>query len=482
MLSCPCITSMKTPDCNKSCGALSPADVPSAQSARLLESWWGSDAAAVRFLTDPFNASTVHVGGEVLGLALAKFRPVWRLRAKGLGPSHVEQIATLANGAITRLDLSANQLTERGKTLSGLLALCAAIRAGRLNGLVECDLHGNELGGDGWCAFLEALRAAPSNRIERVDLSGEPLSPRLADALAAYVGSSATLREVDLRGARPGVRGWRAIFLALRDHPHSRVASWDLSGQELDDEICSPLAAYLRSSTHLATLDLSGNPLISVAGVRLLSGAFRANSSVELVTLESGVPLSVRQLKGSGGGTDLASLSLASKGIGPLSLGLIAALVRCNPHLKQLNLADNRICGKSRAPGTRSLVGSFDVGGLRVLTDALRHCSSLTELNLSNNVLSNQGGDLSGLSSLGLALCHCPNLVRCNVSANELGLNGVKAIIECLSAASPLAVLDVSDNALDVSAERDLLMLLSSMKKERTLGPELRLLFHKGQK
>ena len=50
------------------------------------------------------------------------------------------------------------------------------------------------------------------------------------------------------------MKGWCAIFDALRDNPDNKIQSWDLSGQTINPEIARALAGHVSTSKALVSL------------------------------------------------------------------------------------------------------------------------------------------------------------------------------------------------------------------------------------
>ena len=78
-------------------------------------------------------------------------------------------------------------------------------------------------------------------------------------ALSAALEVNGALTSIDLRGNRLGTGSWCAIFNALRDNKENKIASWDLSHQDIDAEAVKAIAEYVAVSGALTSLNLSGN-------------------------------------------------------------------------------------------------------------------------------------------------------------------------------------------------------------------------------
>ncbi len=93
--------------------------------------------------------------------------------------------------------------------------------------------------------------------------------------------------------------------------------------------------------------------------------------------------------------------------------------------------------------------------GACILSEGLRHNSSLTKLNLCGNEIGP-----SGAAALGSALSVHPSLTQCDLNCNEITDAGVGPLVAKLStaagASSPLAVLSLRKNGLTDAAIDDL--------------------------
>ena len=93
-------------------------------------------------MREPFYVDTIHVGGEALGRTFAALRATWSFASQQLGPQHAARLAVLANNAITKLDLSDNELAGSRSDLSGVHALCAALREETVLVVGGCSYRG----------------------------------------------------------------------------------------------------------------------------------------------------------------------------------------------------------------------------------------------------------------------------------------------------------------------------------------------------
>ena len=91
-------------------------------------------------------------------------------------------------------------------------------------------------------------------RLPPCRLSDNKLGPEGAKALAPALAANASVTECNLCGNELKEEGWCAIFDALRDNPQSKITKWDLSSQGITPAIVKSLAAYVAVSASLTNL------------------------------------------------------------------------------------------------------------------------------------------------------------------------------------------------------------------------------------
>lgn len=118
----------------------------------------------------------------------------------------------------------------------------------------------------------------------------------------------------------------------------------------------------------------------------------------------------------------LRMLDLSCNGIGPDGARAIAAVLRKHPQsLTSLDLSENELAGIDK-----NGKGTYDIGAIQALMDAVVHSTSLADLNLAEN-------QLCGISALGVgtatpggmgaiadALCQKSELTRLSLRGNRL--------------------------------------------------------------
>ena len=124
---------------------------------------------------------------------------------------------------------------------------------------------------------LAALLTNPNSSLADLDLWGCSLDDDGANTLASAVGSSGTLRKLNLSGnCNITITGWRALFTQLQS-PQSSMASLGLYDNSIDDEAANLLAYSLANgSINLEVLNLSENHDITTVGWRSVFSALQS--------------------------------------------------------------------------------------------------------------------------------------------------------------------------------------------------------------
>jgi len=210
----------------------------------------------------------------------------------------------------------------------------------------------------------------------------------------------------------------------------------------------------------LTHLDVSHNP-IGVDGAKALADALAPApaSSLSTVSLD-GAPLPVRPLRGT---EAVRTLRLDKRHLGPLSAVFLAGLVRVNPTLTALSLAENALGPSGAAAVVSAMRGNRCVtldlcsndlgaaGAKAVGTQLAEAPSSLTSLNLDGFALPVR--KLRGGIAISCLLVKNGHLTAINLAGNALGVLGATAIAAATAANTTLQHVDVRNNKLDADAK-----------------------------
>ncbi|XP_078528654.1 NACHT, LRR and PYD domains-containing protein 12-like [Lissotriton helveticus] len=200
-------------------------------------------------------------------------------------------------------------LRDCGTTGVSCAALAAVLRSNR--SLLELDLSQNDLGDAGATLLWEALKH-PDTWLKKIRCG---ITGASCAALAAALRFNRSLLDLDLSYNLLGAAAATRICDALK-HSDTRLQKINLNGCSITGASCAALAAVLRSNRSLLNLDLSQNDL-GDAGATLLWDALKHPD------------------------TRLQRIRLRSCGITGASCAALAAVLRSNRSLLELDLSFN---------------------------------------------------------------------------------------------------------------------------------------------
>ncbi|KAM7089349.1 NACHT, LRR and PYD domains-containing protein 12-like isoform 2-T4 [Ciconia maguari] len=255
---------------------------------------------------------------------------------------------------------------------------------GTSQSLREVDLGANELGDHGLQLLCEGLKH-PSCQLQTLRLVRCQLASSCGD-LAVLLSTSQSLRELDLGTNELGDHGLQLLCEGLK-HPSCQLQTLRLWHCQLTSAVCGDLAAVLSTSQSLRELDLGDNEL-GDHGLQLLCEGLK-HPSCQLQTL------------------GLWHCKLTSAVCGHL-----AAVLSTSQSLKKLDLGANEL-------------GDH---GLQLLCEGLKHPScQLQTLRLWHcQLTSSVCGDLAAVLSTS------QGLRELDLGANELGDHGLQLLCEGL--------------------------------------------------
>jgi Ran GTPase-activating protein (RanGAP) involved in mRNA processing and transport len=271
----------------------------------------------------------------------------------------------------------------------------------------------------GGSCLIQALKGNPSLKKLTIHCGFCP-----DDALVDLLGSTqATIislgLHVNVYEAHPLSQN---IVDAIRGH--GSIVSLDLHGSEISDPISVLLAGQLGFNSKLALqhLNLTGCG-ITGTGVTAIALALSSNSTLKKLNLDEnafGNPGATAIADALSENSTLQELCLRDNSLGGACIESFAnALRRQNATLQILNL------------------GSNDLGDdVDLLADALHHNSTLRDLDVSWNDISD-----AGAVALAGALMHNSGLLKLDIRDNPIELEGVRSIAKALRTNSMLNVL-----------------------------------------
>ena len=218
--------------------------------------------------------------------------------------------------------------------------------------------------------------------IHVLHLANASLSPKALGRLLDGLGSTCTVRELNLSSNNLGAPGAAALVQFLEGQTRSRdsvplpfLDRMDMSNNNLGDDGTTQLTRVIirRSQVHFVDLRLSSNAITS-GGVETLMNKLLQH--------------------------DLICLSLDKNAIGDQGCKLVAASLQSMKSLSRLNLSFNQISSRGITSLMRSLIA----------------CESITYLGLSGNILK-----ISGAVALAFTLSQHPRLEELHLDNCCLG-------------------------------------------------------------
>ncbi|XP_051763715.1 NACHT, LRR and PYD domains-containing protein 12-like isoform X4 [Ctenopharyngodon idella] len=370
-------------------------------------------------------------------------------------------------------------------TAEGCAALASALRSN--SHLRKVDLSENKIGDEGLMLLSDGLKD-PHCKLEKLKLYDCNITDEGCAALTSALRSNSHLRELNLSDDKIGDGGLTLLSDGLQD-PHCKLEKLTLYDCNITAEGCAALTSALRSNSHLRELGLSQSKIggrglmllsdglkdphcklenlmlydcnITAEGCAALASALRSNSQLRELNLsenkigDEGLMLLSDGLKDPH--CKLENLMLWGCDITAEGCAALASALRSNSLLRELDLSENKIGGQGLTLLSDELKDphckleklwlsqcNITDEGCAALTSALRSNSHLTELNLSENKIGDEG---LMLLSDGLMDPHCKleNLMlsRCNITAE-----GCAALASALRSNSHLRELNLSGNII----------------------------------
>lgn len=194
--------------------------------------------------------------------------------------------ALKTNESLQEITISRSRIdNERFVELAGILKGKAALR--------KLDLNGNEINfefnygfeEEGCIALFSVLTKCPT--LTELNLRGNRIGERGADAIAKALGERIPLKVLDLAGN--GIRRWGAERIA-ESLNESSLEELDLTGNQIKDGVrtdgdkeittgASKLAEALATNSSLTKLNLAANA-IGAAGIKDLAESLTANTTL----------------------------------------------------------------------------------------------------------------------------------------------------------------------------------------------------------
>jgi hypothetical protein len=284
------------------------------------------------------------------------------------------------------------------------------------------------------------------DRLYYVDLPVVGLTPVLR-----ALGCRPMFTKLGLRYYHLGRDDARLLQLALRNIPS--LQTLNLACNALRSDGLAELAPALYCNTSIKVLDISNNNLNDMKSAEILRGIIRRNKTITTIVLSNNI---FGQTTGAvdciadglGSNSTLLNIDLTRCALGNGGVSILAqTLGSRNTALQKLDLKDNFIS----SAGVSVLLGT---GG------------QITDLNLKNNPIGNEGASLLARSLENNTL---PNLSRLTLSFCRIGGDGCIALVSALRENTSLLQLDLRYNGGYGFNERAYLVLAESLPEIKVL-------------
>jgi Leucine-rich repeat (LRR) protein len=294
---------------------------------------------------------------------------------------------------------------------------------------VEVDLTG-----------LETLLLSGTSKITELDINEFSWYERPTLGLTPVLHALArrpTLTKLGLHRCPLDRDKARLLQMALCGIPS--LQSLDLESNCLGSAELAELAPALYHNTSIKVLNMSDNDLNDMESTQLLRDILRNNKTMTALDLHwnrfgetTGAVACIAD--GLGSNSTLLKIDLSNCVLGDVGVSILAhTLGSRNTTLQKLALAENIITST----------------GLGVLLETMEQSSHITDLELEDNHIKNEGPSLLARSLGNNAL---PNLTRLSLSNCRIGDDGIIALVSALEQNTSLLHLDLCNN--HVSSER----------------------------
>jgi Ran GTPase-activating protein (RanGAP) involved in mRNA processing and transport len=302
--------------------------------------------------------------------------------------------------------------------------------------------------------ILTSLRDHPLLR--RLCLRGQELDLTGLVPLLLSENSKITELEIDKRSGGT-LMGLTRVLQALARRPTLTKLSLVLASNDLGSAGLAELAPALYRNTSIKVLDISANCLSDMESATLLRDILRRNKTITTLDLSrndfgqtTGAVECIAD--GLGSNSTLTEIDLSGCRLRLVAVSILAqTLGSRNTTLQKLTLANNSI--------TSTSVG--------VLLETMEHNSHITDLDLQNNPIGDEGASLLARSLGNNAL---PKLTRLSLyQCHRVGNDGFMALVSALEQNTSLLQLDLRYDREPVYSEPAYLALAESLPEIKVL-------------
>ena len=311
-------------------------------------------------------------------------------------------------------------ITSNNISCHGAIALSSCLKY--FPHLEVLDISSNNIGAQGAIAIASCL----SGNLHKLNISNNSISSSGAKAIADALKHCIHFEELNISGNNIGAQGAIAIASSLPGHLHKL----NIGNNNISSSGAKAIADALKHCTHLEELNISVNNIgrhsanpIANAILHLAKSLLKLDISYNNIVYEGCKAISdaLSHCK------HLEELNIRGNHIwGDGACVLASSLCNFAQYLHKLDISTNSI-------------GS---DGANAIADALKHCTHLEELAVSDNTLGNEGACILASTFNRYA----QTLSKVDMSDNHIGNEGCKYITEELKQCVNLKELDLSYN------------------------------------
>ena len=305
-----------------------------------------------------------------------------------------EQLGTAVNDAVALSDILA-------RWPAGLQALARRCGATGVAELVRgADGHFGHTEGSLSLDEVHGLIALMwIKELATLDLSKQRLLPKAVRTLCRVLPpslASLTLNYCDIANDGKGQIGVEALTQMLQ-HKACQLKALGLAGNKLGADHAASIAVGLGACKSLVYIDLSQNCLAS-EGVKALvaGGAFKGSLAGIDIGHNEIDQADALELLAAMKGKDMQRIGMAGCELGVKGAKIVAEMMPAMPSLSALLLSSNKIGAE----------------GIEALGQALPRSTSLIEMDLSCNDLTDYGSNMSGVEALADGISACSSLTN----------------------------------------------------------------------
>ena len=275
--------------------------------------------------------------------------------------------------------------------------------------LQELHLGNNKLQASGITKVLRSLQKISS--LTKLYINHNNITNEAADDIATVVSCNAHLQELHLGSNDFQASGITKVLRSLQKI--SSLLKLCINHSNITDKAADDIAAVISCNTHLQELDLASNDLRAL-GITKISRSLQTISS-------------------------LIKLCINHNNITDKAADDIAAVISCNTHLQELDLASN----------------DLRASGITKISKSLQKISSLIKLHVNHNNITNEAAD-----DIAAVISCNTYLQELDLGSNDLRASGITKISRSLQK-TLLIKLYINHNNITDEAADDIATVIS---------------------